>query len=139
AFIQLIFELTNIDISKLSTVTSVTLKDYRANCIKDDTIINLSDNKVDHEMREAQYGGYCDVFKPYGKNIYSYDVISQYPSVMQKYPMPVKSMIRVVGNPYLFMENPFAFFQVKVTAPKNLHIPILPYRIKLSGSVRTMY
>ena len=60
------------------------------------------------------------------------------PAVMHKYPMPVKNMIRVVGNPYLFMENPFGFFHVKVTAP-DLHLPILPYRVKVDGSVRTIY
>jgi hypothetical protein len=58
---------------------------------------------------------------------------------MQKYPMPVKNMVRVIGDPYLFVKNPFGFFHVKVTAPKNLHIPILPFRIKVSGSTRTIY
>lgn len=136
-FVEQIFKLTNIDITKLSTVPSVALKDYRANYLKDDTIINISDKNIHNEIRSAYYGGYCDVFKPFGKNIRSYDVISQYPGVMKKYPMPVKNMTRVVGNPYLFVENPFGFFHVNVTAP-DLHIPILPHRIKINGSVRTI-
>lgn len=40
----------------------------------------------------------ADSFIPEGDNIYSYDVISQYPSVMHKYPMPVKSMRHVIGG-----------------------------------------
>ena len=57
------------------------------------------------------------VILPFGNNIRSYDVISQYPSVMSKYDMPVKEITRVVGDPYKFRENPFGFFYVNVTAP----------------------
>ena len=94
----------------------------------EDLIINITCSKLHYTLKEY-YGGFCDIYKPFGNNIRSYDVISQYPSVMSKYDMPVKEITRVVGDPYKFRENPFGFFYVNVTAP-NIQIPILPYRLK---------
>lgn len=137
-FAKQIFELCKLDINKVCTLPSLSFKDYRCNHMPENVVINITDNDSITFLKESFKGGYCDVFLPSGKNIRSYDVISQYPSVMHKRPMPVKSMTRVIGDPHLFMENPFGFFRVNVTAP-DLHIPILPHRVKVGGSVRTIY
>jgi hypothetical protein len=139
SFAEETFKLSKVDITLLPTLSSIALKDFRVNYLTPDTVININDNKLHNELKEAYFGGYCDVFKPYGTNIRSYDVISQYPSIMAKYPMPTKSSVRVSGDPYLLVDDPFGFFYVNVTAPDNLHIPILPKRITLNGSTRTIY
>ncbi|GER42509.1 DNA polymerase [Striga asiatica] len=42
----------------------------------------------DSFIRRAYYGGHTDVYKPYGENLYYYDVNSLYPYVMKEFPMP---------------------------------------------------
>jgi DNA polymerase elongation subunit (family B) len=46
-------------------------------------------SKLHYTIKESYYGGITEVYKPYGKNIHSFDVNSLYPHSMKKYPMPV--------------------------------------------------
>ena len=50
--------------------------------------------EIYHFIKQGYRGGAVDVYKPYGKNIYRYDVNSLYPYIMANNPMPV-------GNPTL--------------------------------------
>lgn len=44
---------------------------------------------VKSTVRASYLGGCCEVYKPYGRNVYYYDVNSAYPSVMLRYNMPL--------------------------------------------------
>ena len=49
-------------------------------------------------IKDSYYGGAVDVYKPYGKNVYRYDVNSLYPYIMKNYPMPVGQPTIVDGD-----------------------------------------
>lgn len=74
-------------------------------------------------ISNSYYGGMVDVYKPYGINLYHYDINSLYPYIMQKYKMPV-SKPKLTTNKDI--NNIFGFVLVKVLTPKNIVHPILP-------------
>lgn len=83
-------------------------------------------------------GGSVDVYKPSGKNIYRYDVNSLYPFVMKEYPMPVGSITYFEGDITDINPQTFGIFEVEVTSPANMNIPILQYRIKTNSVTKTI-
>lgn len=81
-------------------------------------------------FKKGYTGGSVDVYKSMGENIYRYDVNSLYPHVMKSFPMPVGSPTYFEGDIISAMQNekkinPFGIFEVEVTTPKNLNIPLL--------------
>lgn len=76
-------------------------------------------------MREACHGGRTEIFKPIGKKIFEYDVNSLYPFVMMtnEYPDGI-----AVKCSYLKPDK-LGIYKVRVTAPKDLKIPIIPVKI----------
>src|SRR5260221_532251 len=76
------------------------------------------------EIKKAYYGGRVEVFKPYGENLYYYDVNSLYPYIMMD-GLPSGNIIRS-NNSDLDFYNGFCYASVNV--PENLDKPILPFR-----------
>lgn len=94
------------------------------------------------DIKDGYTGGSVDVYKPYGKNIFHYDVNSLYPFVMINFPMPVGSPRYFEGDILslnLSQDKPFGVFDVEVISPDNLNIPILQTKIKTEfGGIRTV-
>lgn len=57
------------------------MKDY------DDFPIHIPNKNEDTFLRHGYYGGHTDAYKPYGQNLYNYDINSLYPFVMKEFPM----------------------------------------------------
>jgi len=92
------------------------------------SFLNLSiPNYVSREdnMRKAYYGGRTEIFKLRGKNLNYYDVNSLYPYVMRNKPMPVGLPIK----DFSMKVEDFGIANCEITAPKDLHIPLLPHRV----------
>jgi hypothetical protein len=92
------------------------------------------------DIRQGYYGGATDMYKPKIKNnktIYTYDVNSLYPFVMSKQPMPIGKIRFFDGDIFKIMKNPFGFFEVEITTPNDLNIPIILTRITKDGSGMT--
>jgi hypothetical protein len=84
--------------------------------------------EINDFCRKGIYGGRCDVFKRYGKNIYYYDFNSFYPSVMLKNDFSIgKGQIIKVKN-LKFNEN-FSFCFTKIRRNET-KIGLIPYRLK---------
>lgn len=82
--------------------------------------ISLKDNMF---LRSGYYGGRTEVFRTnkITQTIYSYDIVSSYPSSMTELKIP---NTRFKSNKFL-IENQ-GMSDVTITAPKTLHIPYLP-------------
>ena len=86
--------------------------------------------EIYHFIKQGYRGGAVDVYKPYGKNIYRYDVNSLYPYIMANNPMPV-------GNPTLLKgshntieaivndKDKVSFVETIVNCPDTISAPIL--------------
>jgi hypothetical protein len=83
-------------------------------------------------------GGSTDMFKPFGKNIFSYDVNSLYAYIMNKFDMPVGNIKFFEGNILNINPKAFGFFECKITAPKNIKHPILQIKFNTGNGLRTI-
>jgi hypothetical protein len=93
------------------------------------TPIYIPNVKQHNEIKEAYFGGRVEVFKPYGENLFLYDVNGLYPSIMLK-DMPI-GKLKKSTDPNL--DNYFGFFYVTVKIPENIYNPILPFRDELGN------
>jgi hypothetical protein len=91
-----------------------------------------------HEIKKGYTGGSVVVFKPYGENIYRYDVNSLYPYVMKEYPMPTGNPTYFEGDISQIEKKPFGIFEVEVESPKDINIPLLQLRYKTDKGLRTI-
>lgn len=99
--------------------------------LPDELIIDYSeDDENEAFIRDAYYGGVVFLTDTaIYENVETYDINSSYPATMLQYPMPW-------GKPKqtneLQFDNP-AIYHVKVKAPSDLQIPILPTRDENGG------
>lgn len=133
---------------KYPTLPSLAFAIYRTHFLKDFKI-PLIDGELFTQFKKGYTGGAVDVYKPFSKNkdkIYRYDVNSLYPYVMRDYLMPVGNPIYFEGDittisegsGYNLINKPFGFFEVEVTAPIDMNIPLLQMRIKTKAGTRTI-
>jgi hypothetical protein len=115
------------------SIPGVAFKNWKGNYLPDlqkkegITVCDLS-HDYDAFLREGYLGGIVDVYKPYVKDGYYYDVNSLYPTAM-KCLMPVGSPRFQTLSVDEFLNSPwFGFVRATVTAPENLHIGVLAIR-----------
>lgn len=137
-FSEEIFDMFRLDILKYPTLSSLSFAIFRSNFLKDNIKIPLINGKMFNDIKKSYTGGIVDVYKPYGENIYHYDVNSLYPFVMKEFPMPVGEVHYFEGDITKIEDKPFGFFEVEVMTPFNLNIPLLQTRIKTESGIRTM-
>jgi len=143
-FNEIIYSKYKVNAFKYPTISSLAFAIYRTNYLSVNennysTIPIIKDNLY-KALKLGYTGGSVDVYKPYGENIFCYDVNSLYPSVMATMPMPV-------GEPTFFegdisknvkFEDLFGFLEVEVNAPLDLKIPLLQKKIETNEGFRTL-
>lgn len=137
---MLIFGRWRLNITDFSTLPSLAFGIYRAHYLKDFKIPLIS-GKTLEDIRQGYYGGHTDVYIPYGKNIYCYDVNSLFPKQMYDMPMPTGNIQFFEGNILADdckIKDPFGFFLVEITAPKDLKHPILMTRVNNNNQTATI-
>lgn len=146
-FSEEIFNSYRVDVIKHPTLPSLAFAIFRTVFMKDENIPILL-GEIYNDLYTGYTGGAVDVYKPEGKNVYSYDINSLFPTSMKSFPMPVGSPIYFEGDifsisnlPSIINKNsnkPFGFFHAKITAPLDLHKPVLQLRLKTSNGVQTV-
>jgi len=126
-----------VDVHKYPTLPSLAFAIYRSNFMKNSNIPIISGSMYDW-FHKGYTGGSVDVYKPYGKNIFRYDVNSLYPYVMKNYAVPVGNPTFFEGDVLKFKDTPYGIFEAKITAPKEIKIPLLQKRFKVNGSTSTI-
>ncbi|KAF6175175.1 hypothetical protein GIB67_022856 [Kingdonia uniflora] len=94
-----------------------------------DQLLDYMRNK-DEFFRSDYYGGHVDMYKPYGKNLYYYDVNSLYPFVMKTYPMPCGTPVWNGNIQGIDLSEIFGIVQAYIITPKNIDKPFLSIRNK---------
>jgi hypothetical protein len=126
-----------LDLFKVYVFDSPTLPSLAFNIYKNSFMTNKEQNRsfkipiatleLYNSIAPAYRGGAVDVYRPYGKDLFYYDVNSLYPSVMKKFPYPV-------GNYEFFegfedLKDLFGIVYCKIVAPKNIYAAILLTRV----------
>jgi len=136
-FNEIIFDKYQLNINSYPTLSSLAFGIYRTHFLKNFKIPLIAGQMLS-DIRKGYYGGATDMYKPSGKNILNYDVNSLYPYIMAKFPMPVGKIKFFEGDIFKIMKKPFGFFEVEITTPKNLKIPILLTRVTKNNKTTTM-
>lgn len=126
-----------INIHKYPTLSSLAFAIYRAHYLKDSKFPLITGNMF-YEFKKGYTGGAVDVYKPYGENIYKYDVNYLYPYIMRDIPMLVGSPVYFEGDITLIENKPYGIFDCEVVAPDNLKEPIIQKQVKPSNGMRTI-
>ena len=129
-FADIIYNEERLNITKVSTTSSLVFKILKANHIKPYSIYQI--NGSSHtDMRNAYYGGRVDTFTPYGTSVNCYDVNSLYPLAMLRH-MPIGQAIKTNDTE---LDNYFGVVYVEVETPKDkygfyieLKYPPLPFK-----------
>jgi hypothetical protein len=157
-FNDLIFDRYQLNINKFTTLSSLAFGIFRAHFFKN-AKIPLITGQMLADIRQGYYGGATDMYIPSpsgGDNIFTYDVNSLYPFVMANFPMPIGKIRFFEGN-ILDVPNfstmvgssimkekegaankPFDFFEVEITTPTDLKIPIIFTIVTKHGQTSTM-
>ena len=128
---EIYWKLFKVDIESKITISSLALYIYRlkyydaSNCP-----IYIPNKNEDSFIRRAYYGGHTDSYKPYGENLYYYDVNSLYPFVMMEFPMPGGEPVWNSNLNDKDLDSIFGFIEAYVVCPKTIKKPFLPYRDK---------
>lgn len=121
----------HIDIEDVMTLSSLSMKIFRQNYLDDESFyIHLPTRNQDTFIRRGYYGGHADVYKPYGENLYYYDVNSLYPYIMKSYPMPCGIPVCKNNLESVELDSLFGFIEAFVVCPINISRPFLPYKDK---------
>jgi hypothetical protein len=124
-FSKEMYELENLNITSVSTLSSIALKTYLTNYYnKNKTPIHVPRHANYQDIKNAYFGGRVEVFKGYVENINIYDVVSLYPFCMLK-DLPIGNISRSTDTN---IDNYFGFCYASVNVPKNIRAPILPFR-----------
>ena len=118
-----------IDVEDVMTVSALSLKIFRKKYFDENAFhINIPNRNQDSFIRSAYYGGHVDVYKPYGDNLFYYDVNSLYPYIMKTYPMPSGPPVWHKKLAGLDLENLYGFIEAYVVCPPSIERPFLPYK-----------
>lgn len=132
-FSQFIYTKYFLDLHNYPTISSLALSIYRSEDIEKYHIAKITGSTYIN-LKKSYTGGGVDVYVPYGEEVYRYDVNSLYPYIMKEFKMPVGSPIYFSGNIWELESKPYGFFNVEVTAPDNIKVPILQTRSKINNN-----
>lgn len=138
-FSNYIFSKFSVNITNTPTLPSLALTLYRCDFMCAAYNIPIITGDTYGDIRQAYTGGNVDMYKPYGQNVYEYDVTSLYPYGMKHKPMPTGEPRYFEGDIYLIFPDAFGYFEAEIITPENLFIPILQTKVRLAdGSYSTI-
>lgn len=77
-----------VDIENCLTLSALAMSISRMSYYDPNTWpIHIPSRNEDTFIRRGYYGGHADTYKPYGQNLYYYDVNSLYPYIMKTFPI----------------------------------------------------
>lgn len=130
-FSLLAWDMFDINLGNVPTLTSLAFRVYRSIFMKAGTQIHVTDQKLYNTLKSGYFGGAVDVYQPFSKQnqrVYGYDINSLYPTVMKKYTFPTGSPTHVY-NPVQPLDEMFGFVLARVTCPTTIKCPILMTRL----------
>jgi hypothetical protein len=95
----------------------------------------LNQKDIYNDIKKAYYGGKTEIYKPYGKNLYYYDVNSLYPFVaLNDMPGPDCKYIEFYSKNQYKLAELFGFYYCTVECNSTQsYLGLLPYRDSRRG------
>lgn len=116
-------------LTKSLTISSLAM-DIFLRRFYDNNIPLIKQKSVYNDIKKSYYGGVTEVFKPYGENLYHYDVNSLYPFVALNdmpglectYTDNINKNIENMGD------NMFGFYLCEIVTPDDDYLGLIPTR-----------
>lgn len=125
---EIYWKLYKVDIESKITLPSLALSIFRMKYYDvSNWPIHIPNKNEDTFIRRAYYGGHTDTYKPYGEDLFYYDVNSLYPFVMKEFPMPGGVPVWHGNLDGMDLDSMFGFIEAYVVCPKTIKKPFLPY------------
>lgn len=119
----------NVDIVECLTLSSLAMRIFRIKYYDHKGCpIYIPSSNQDAFIRRGYYGGHADTYKPYGENLYYYDVNSLYPFIMKTFAMPGGKPVWHGNLEGLELDNMCGFIEAYVVCPSTITRPFLPYK-----------
>jgi len=115
-----------VDLATIWSTSTLSFKIFRQKFLENN--ISILTKKIDSIIRLAYLGGSTDYYYKYGENLKHYDVNSLYPKAMCNQ-MPIEFLGETEGM-NVKLEDVFGFAEVRITTPRDLEIPLLPFKIE---------
>jgi hypothetical protein len=117
----------DIQMTNCSTISRLALNIFKKHYLKESKIPVIKSSMF-RDIKEAYYGGISEVYKPFGKDLFHYDVNSLYPAAsLNSMPGNKCSYIEDFENKGLNLDNLFGYFYCEVEAKYN-YLGLLPVR-----------
>lgn len=126
-FSEYIFLKYSIQVNQSVTISSLAMKIFLKKYYSDNIPL-INQRSIYDDIKNSYFGGITEVYKPYGENLYYYDVNSLYPYAALN-PMPGKECYydNDINLSINDMTNLFGFYYCKIETSK-LYLGLLPYR-----------
>lgn len=112
--------------SECLTISKLSMNLFRKNYLAGKKIPFITKPSIFNFIKEGYYGGITEVYKPYGKDLYFYDVNSEYPFVAKNIlPGNMFNYIEDYKGEGLDLNELFGFFYCKVKTNDN-YLGLLP-------------
>lgn len=136
------FLIIGVNASDYVSLPSLNYANFRTRFLNDFEIPVITGEMYDF-IKDSYYGGAVDVYRPYGRNVYRYDVNSLYPYIMRNYPMPVGQPTVVDGDSshietIIKDETKFSFVEVDIECPDKIYAPLILTKFKFNGVEKTI-
>lgn len=112
------------------TISGLAMKIF-LNKYYNNNIPNINKRSLYNDIKLSYYGGITEVYKPYGENLFYYDVNSLYPYAALINDMPAlgcykEEFINIPSDLYSL----FGFYYCNVKSSSNAYLGLLPVREK---------
>lgn len=126
-FNKYVFRKYDVQMTDSATISRLALNIFLKDYLKESCLPVIKSNMY-KDIKQAYFGGVTEVYKPYGRNLYYYDVNSLYPFSSLN-PMPGKTCnyIEDLSDEGLQIDDLFGFFYCEVET-KNDYLGLLPVR-----------
>jgi hypothetical protein len=132
-FSKHVFRTHKVDITDSLTIASMAMDIFHNKYYKDNIPL-VQKASLYKDIKKGYYGGMTEVYKPYGKNLFYYDVNSLYPFVaLQDMPGITCNKIEFLDrdiNHHKLLDTLFGFYYVDVDCSNtpDRYLGLLPYR-----------
>ena len=119
----------NINITEHITMPDLAVRIFLKD-FYDKKIPNINKTSVYKDIKQAYYGGITEVYRPYGRNLFYYDVNSLYPFVaLQDMPgLTCSKLVFYTNNQDI--DDLFGSFYCSIDAPLDGYLGLLPIKDK---------
>ena len=117
----------NIDMLDSLTISNLAIRLFMTKYYKNN-IPSIHKLSLYNDVKLAYYGGITEVYKPYGENLYYYDVNSLYPYVSLNDMPGMHCFKEQFFNHVTHLDTLFGFYYCNVECSKDNYLGLLPVR-----------